>query len=219
MMIGQVAHFAALLDKDRGRVVGYAAPVGEVAPCTIHLRNGRHLMAAARAIYFAPEALHLRAGWCGFSLGVDQRMFIFDDNLDLCCASSGRILMTISFADGEGGWAGASQQQGYASVTDLLSSVAARPSVPGFAHLMERVVERQGASVAADALYHMLLRRPADPGGLAQKAGQFGSLDGIVAAIEEMLRSEEYASLPVTERLSSPFDYGSPPEAILALID
>ncbi|MBB5985028.1 MULTISPECIES: hypothetical protein [Sphingobium] len=217
-MIGQVVHLDAWFDGATGRVEGYAAPAGEIAPCTIHFRNGGRLIAAARAVHFMRDATYIRAGWCGFSLGVVPSLFLFDDSLDLCCAASGNVLLSLSFADIADGWAASPTKARTAKIIDFLPSQSAIPSVEALGPLVSRIIERKGPIVAAEAMYEMLLRRPADPGGLVEVAGRLRT-GHVKLAMEGMLASEEYASLAASRRLLSPFDYGTPPEMVLALVD
>jgi hypothetical protein len=218
MSVGAVAYFAAEAPQAEGLWQGYAAPAGGFAACRLEAWNGGRLMAAVDATTFAPEALPLREGWCGFSLEIDASLFVFDDRLDLLCAASDRKLATFGcdILNMEAA-PNSKHDQLVASVESLMAPDDRRPSVEGVARLLVRLASVMTVEHAAESLYVWLLRRSGDPGGLAHKIALLGNLATARIVVEDVLNGEEYQALPRHLRLLTPFDYGAPAELLEAL--
>jgi hypothetical protein len=220
MITAPVARFEAVIDKEGGRIIGYAAPKRGMAPCRIQVCNGGRIVAAAAAINYAGNNCSVRLGWCGFTLPLGTWLFPFDDQADIVCAVSGRVLLSLSLdcfdlpSDPVSVLAAIPT-----SVLDLAEIHTDFTSVPGIVRLVQAVVARTSAEKGVHALYQMLLARHADAVGLQDCRRKMTSKSGIEQAVRLIMSSDEFHGLPPECCFTSPYRSSNAVEPLLALSD
>lgn len=204
MMLSDIAEYGAVatlkIETRTGLIMGYATPRVGPRPAALSLTADGVAIAVVRASRYSATAaaVGVRLGWCGFELPGLAQAFALGSDVAINCVASGRILERLAFTPAVFEQVSQPSQPLSAAEVFTVGSLGERCS--DLDEILPFAVDhrnRHGARSFLEATFQMLLDRIPFDGDYLAYEGQAMTDAGLIALLEKITTSEEFARNPL----------------------